>query len=207
MNKRTTERPRPLATETPKTAYGTALLQAVQTEMADMRILLTKRSNRMLVEAILNSPDFGTVKQLTVQLLTNIGKDENPLYSRETNQLSQEAMRLFYNMPATVLCSFDTGFGTLQELQCTPKADAKLSKKEFLVWQLTRRGQDVCTVSDVNQALSDYGYPPLNADEPADRVVLSIFDNDAHAADTRKALCRMLHAENEKTRKREDNIR
>lgn len=179
---------------------GKALLNTMQNELDSLRHMVAKRTNKMLLEQAASCDNFEEFKRLTVQVLNNISSPESPLYDRYTNQLSQEAMRLFYNMPATVLCNFDLKNYAVGDLQCDPKANEPLSKKEFLVWLMTQKKSEATRsiVDFYNSSLQEYGYRPLSPDDQVDRMVLSVLDKaDRQQWDARDALARILHDENE----------
>ena len=189
------------------TANGKDLLTAIQKELIGLRHMIVKRTNKMLLEAAITAKSLDEVRALTVQTLVNISDREHPLYDRNTNRLSQDAMRLFYNMPATVLCCFDMSNSALRDLQCNPEADKPLTKKEFLLWKLTDKDGETGEedrVAYFNRQLKNYGYTTLDKDNPMERLVISLltqeeqFDKQTeHKQNARRTICRILHAENE----------
>lgn len=178
-----------------KKAMGKELIATMQKELSSLRPMIAKRTNRMLIEAAASSKDIDEIRSLIVQTLVNIGNDENPLYDRYTNTLSREAMRLFYNMPTTVLCLFNMDGSALRDLQCEPKTDNPLTRKEFLLWKLTEKNTETTKenkIDYINGELAAYGFTPLNAEDGTDRLIMNLAEHGA-----RKAICRILHAENE----------
>lgn len=187
-----------------KQPTGKDIIDIISQELADIRILFVKRTNRMMIEAAVNSQDFEEIKGLLVQTLCNISDDEHPMYHPETDRLSHTAMRLFYNMPATVLSMFDVGErSALRGLQCRPDANRPLTKQEFLLWQLTKRdvlptAQD--KIDYLNEQLALYGYAPLRDDDPTDYLTITLLSsaqNSSTLPTARKQICKILHAENE----------
>ena len=169
--------------------------------------MIVKRTNKMLLETAITAKNFDDVRALTVQTLANISDKNHPLYDRTTNRLSREAMRLFYNMPATVLCYFDMTNSALRELQCNPSVEKPLSKKEFLLWQLTDKDAkktEEDRIDYFNRKLQYYGYSPLDKENPMDKLVLSLLAEEAefdtenlHPQNARRTISKILNAENE----------
>ena len=194
---------------------GSDLLAIEQQELESLRLMIAKRTNRILLEEAASCHTSEDFKRLTVQVLANISNDDRPLYDKYTNSLSQEAMRLFYNMPATVLCNFNLSGSTIRDLQCSPKADKPLSKKEFLVMMLTQK--DAMPSTDrrkhFDAQLRLYGYEPLDENDEVDRTVLALLEREAAidaapvgVANARRALSRVLHAENENKRDKKEEV-
>ena len=193
---------------------GIDLLAIEQQELESLRLMIAKRTNRILLEEAASCHNPQDFKRLTVQVLANISNDDRPLYDKYTNRLSQEAMRLFYNMPATVLCNFDLSGSTIHDLQCSPKADTPLDKKEFLVWLLTQKNARPATASRkdyFDAQLRAYGYEPLNEKDDVDCLVMSLLDQETQMdtsrtgiPNARRALSRVLHAENESALKKDE---
>ena len=180
-----------------------------------MLTLITKRTNKMILEAALSTTNLEEIRSLVVQTLVNIGDDDKPLYNHYTNRLSREATRLFYNMPATLLCLFNMDTSALRDLQCDPRAETPMTKKEFLVWQLTRRDCEKTTddrVDYINARLSEYGFKPLDHENAVDRLVLNLLAEEnvlckgnASEPNARRTICRIIHAENEMAADRLDD--
>ena len=169
--------------------------------------MIAKRTNSMLLEAAITAKDYDEVRALVMQTLINISDKEHPLYDRAANKPSQEAMRLFYNMPATVLCYFDMTKSALKDLQCSPDAHKPLTKKEFLLWQLTDKDakkSEENRLDYFNKKLKHYGYAPLDKEDATDRLAISLLKQEAefdvgreHPQNARRTISKILHAENE----------
>ncbi|MBQ4443114.1 MAG: hypothetical protein II896_00455 [Clostridia bacterium] len=98
-------------------------------------------------------------------------------------------------MPTTVLCLFNMDGSALRDLQCEPKTDNPLTRKEFLLWKLTEKNTETTKenkIDYINGELAAYGFTPLNAEDGTDRLIMNLAEHGA-----RKAICRILHAENE----------
>jgi len=189
------------------TATSRNLITTIQNELTGLKHLIVKRSNKMLLEAAICAKDFDETSALLRQTLLNIGDGNAPLYDRATNKLSQEAMRLFYNMPATVLCYFDMNESALKDLQCSPGADRPLTKKEFLLWQLTDKDakkSEENRMDYFNKRLKYYGYSTLDKKDATDKLVLSLLNQEAefdtervHPQNAIRAIGKVLRDENE----------
>ena len=190
-----------------KAATGKVLLTSIQKELMGMRPMIVKSTDRKLLDSAIAAKSYDDVRTHVIQTLTNISDQEHPLYDIENNRPSREAMRLFYNMPATVLCYFDMTKSALKDLQCSPQAEKNLTKREFLLWQLTdrdARNSEENRVDYFNKKLKRYGYAPLDKEDPTDRLALTLlkqereFDEGVeHPQNARKTMSKILHDENE----------
>lgn len=188
-----------------KVATGAELLDTIKEELHDLSVLITKRTNRMVLEAAIDSNDYDEIKNLLIQLLCNISMEDKPLYLRDEDALSIEGTRLFYSMPATVFCLFNLRKDSaLADFQIkNPSTKAELNRNEFITWQLTRRNAehtDKDKIDYMNEMLKQYGFEPLDEKNHLDYLAITLLSS-AQNSDTlptaRKQLCKIMRFENE----------